>query len=148
MEEVSNMEDRFEEAKRRLVRNMVEKYQREGSPLVRKDKLKEWNEYVEENTQDPYSAEVVRASIRVMKALSEGKTPKEAEKEIAKMRITGFMEAGMAQTVAYFHPRGEEFRRYWNRKFLKFLPEEEADKSEGVVNPAILKITLPSPQRS
>ncbi len=139
------MEDRFEEAKRRLVRNMVEKYQREGSPLVRKDKLKEWNEYVEENTQDPYSAEVVRASIRVMKALSEGKTPKEAEKEIAKMKLSGCMEGFVAQAVAYFHPRGEEFGRNLNRDLL---PEEEAEKSEGVVNPAILKITLPSPQRS
>ena len=110
----------------------------EGRNLVKKELLEEWKEYVRKNTQNFYSAGVVEASVRVMKALSEGKTPEEAEGEIDK-RITGFMAGCVAQTVAYFHPRGEEFRQYWNRKYL---PEEEAEKSEGVVTPAILKIKM------
>ena len=132
----------WEEKVRRLdeeARNNLEKYLMESSPLVRDDKLEEWREYVRKNTQDFYSAGVVDASIRVMKALSEGKTPKEAEKEIYEMGITGFQAGCMAQTMAYFHLRGEEFREYWNRQFL---PEEEADKSKGVVNPAIWTIEV------
>ena len=115
-------------------RNNSEKYLKEGSSLVKNDKLEEWKEFVENNTKDFYSAGVVEASIKVMKALSEGKTPEQSEKEIYEMGITGFQAGCMARIVVYFHPRGEEFKQYWNRQFL---PKEKADKAKGVVNPAV-----------
>jgi len=115
-------------------RNNLEKYLKESCSLVKDDKLEEWDAYIRRNTQDFYSAGVVEASIKVMKALSARKTPEEAEQEIHRIGLTGFMAGCMAQTVAYFHPRGEEFKKYWNKRFL---PKEEADKSESVINPAI-----------
>lgn len=107
--------------------------------MVKDEKYDKWKEYVEKNMDDFYSASIVKASIKIMKALSEGKDPKEAEKEIEGMGITGFQAGCVAQTVSYFHPRGEEFREYWNSKFLT---EEEAKKTKGVVNPAILTIEI------
>ncbi len=132
----------WEEKVQRLneeARSNLEKYLMESSPLVRKDKLEEWKKYVNKNTQDFYSAGVVDASIRVMKKLSEGKTPEEAEKETYGMGITGYQAGCMTQIIAYFHPRGEEFRKYWNRQFL---PEKEADELKGVVNPATWTIRI------
>ncbi len=115
-------------------RSNLEKYLTESSTLVRKDRVKEWKKYVKKNTQDFYSEGVIDASIRAMKVLSEGKTPEEAEKEIYEMGITGYQEGLMAETIAYFHPRGDEFRQYWNRQFVG---KKEAERIKGVVNPAI-----------
>lgn len=130
---------RIEELNKEARKN-YEKYLKEGLALVKDEKRDEWKDYVEKNTQDFYSAGVVDVSIKIMKALSEGKTPEEAaEKEMEGTGITGFQAGCVAQTVSYFHPRGEEFREYWNRLFLS---EEEAKKVKGVVNPAILTIEI------
>jgi len=112
-------------------------YLEESRGLVREDRVEEWKNYVGKNTQDFYSAGVVDASIRVMKALSEKKTPKEAEETVYDLGITGFQMGCVAQTVSYFHPRGEEFREYWNGQYL---PKNKAKKTKGVVNPAIWTI--------
>lgn len=83
--------------------------------LVRKNLVEAWRDYVKRNTKDFYSAGVVEASIKVMKALSEGKTPEEAEKSIDGVGISGFMIGCMTETVSIFHPRGEEFRKYLHK---------------------------------
>ena len=44
----------------------------------------------------------------------------------------------MAQIVAYFHPRKNEFRQYWNRH----LWMKKKQKDVGVANPVILTIEL------
>lgn len=110
-------------------------YLEKGRGLIKKEVLDDWETYVKTNTQDGYSAGVVDASIRVMTALSKGKTPEQADKVTYDLGITGFMAGCMAKAVSHFHPRGEEFRKYWNSRFMS---EEEVNKTKGVVNPAIL----------
>jgi hypothetical protein len=130
----------FKERKRKSdehARTKTQDYLEQGKSLIREDVLNDWETYVTNNTQDGYSAGVVDASLRVMQALSEGKTPEEAEKVTYEMGITGFMAGGMAQAVSHFHPRGDEFKQYWNRQFMD---EKNAETAKGVVNPAILTI--------
>lgn len=110
----------------------------EGENLIKPDLRGKWREYVSNNTKDFYSAGIVEASLRVMKALSNGKSPKEAEETVYELGITGFQMGCVARTISYFHPRGEEFRLYWNRQYLS---EEEAEKTKGVVNPAIFTVS-------
>ena len=112
-------------------------YLQQGKSLVKRDVLYEWELYVKRNTQDGYSAAVVDASLKVMKALSDGKTSKKALDLSYELGLTVAMAGFMASTISHFHPRGEEFRKYWNKKFgLKDA------KSKGVVNPAILIVRL------
>lgn len=113
-------------------------FMEEGENLIKPELKDEWKEFVSNNTKDFYSAGVVEASLRVMKTLSEGKSPKKAEAAVYGMGITGFQMGCVAQAVTHFHPRGEEFRKYWNRQYLS---KEEAKKAKGVVNPAILTIS-------
>lgn len=105
-----------------------------GRTLIKSELVDEWDKYVSANTKDFYSSGVVDASLRVMKALSEGKSPKKAEKTVYDLGITGFQMGCVAQEVSYFHPRGEEFREYWNGQYL---PKNKVKKTKGVVNPAI-----------
>jgi len=112
---------------------------REGEAVVKPELKNEWNKFASRNTQDFYSGAVVEATVRIMKVLSEGRSPAEAEATVNEMGLTGFQMGCVAQVVVYFHPRGEEFRQYWNRQFLS---EEEAKKAKGVVNPAVFTISL------
>ena len=133
-------EKEFEIIKRKAdeyARTQTQKYLEQGKNLVKENLLEEWEKYVRKNTQDGYYAKIVEASLRVMQALSEGKPPKEALKTTDRMGITIFMTTYMAQTVSYFHPRGEEFRKYWNGLFMS---KEEAERAKGVANPACLII--------
>jgi len=114
---------------------------KEGKKLVKPKLKKKWEKYSAKNTKDFYSAGVVEASLRVMIALAEGKTPRLAEKTVDGMGITGFQMGCVAQTVSYFHPRGEEFRRYWN---AQYLPKKKAKEMKGVVNPAVITISTKS----
>lgn len=98
-----------------------------------------WLKSVASN-QDPYGHGVVEATCKVGAALDEGKTPEEAEKACHGLGITGFMAGCMAQWVAHFHPRGEEFRRWWNTRNQIGTEGDRANESGGVLNPAILNV--------
>lgn len=106
----------------------------EGKIFVKPELEGEWQEYARNNTQDGYSAAVVDVSNKVAKALSEGKSPKEAAKTMYDTGITGFQAGCVAQAISHFHPRGDEFRKYWNKQYLS---NEQAKTASGVVNPAI-----------
>jgi len=117
-EDIIKSDKDFEERKRKSdehARTKTKDYLEQGKILVREDVLNDWETYVTNNTKDSYSARVVDASLRVMQALSEGKTPEEAEKIAYEMGIRVFMAGCMAQVVSHFHPRGNEFKQYWNR---------------------------------
>ena len=102
---------------------------------------KEWKEAKEKNTKDPYSAGVVKVTEKCCDALDEELKPKAAcDKAIGDSGITGFMAGCMAQWVAYFHPRGEEFRKWWNIDNSIGDEGEKANEGKGVLNPAILTI--------
>lgn len=100
---------------------------------VKKGLEKKYRNYVKKN-QDPYGHAVILAGAKVGRALSEGKTCKEANDEMYDEDLTGFMAGCLAQAVSYYHPRGEEFRIWWNKQY-----GISKDK-KGVANPAIMII--------
>jgi len=95
---------------------------------------KEYESYVSKN-QDSYGNEVILVTARVCKLLDEGKTPQEAEDEgIKDSGITGFMAGAMASSIARFHPRGEEFKKFFNKQC------GGTGEEKGTINPAILTV--------
>jgi len=91
----------------------------------------EWSDAVDKN-KDSYGYGVVQATVPVCKALDDGLSCEEAEKACYGLGITDFMAGCMAQWIIYFHPRGEEFKKYWN-KHCGGTGDED-----GVINPAII----------
>jgi len=99
----------------------------------------EWEESVNKN-RDSYGYGVVLATSLVGKALDEGKSPEEADNASDGIGITGFMAGCVAHWIAHYHPRGEEFRRWWNKAMQIHDEGEKANESGGVLNPALLNI--------
>lgn len=99
----------------------------------------EWAEAVGKN-QDGYGHGVVDATVLVCAGLDAGEAPDVACKRCDSMGITGFMAGCMARWVSYFHPRGDEFRRWWNKDTQIGTEGDKANESGGVLNPAILNI--------
>ena len=93
-------------------KGMRRRFIKEGRPLVRPELSEEWEAWVIERTEDRYSARIVDSTIKVMKALTEGKTPREAEK-IIDGGISEVIAESTAIAVVYFHPKGEDFGNYW-----------------------------------
>lgn len=110
-----------------------------GSALVKPDLAEEWRGYAAKNTNDGYSGAVIEATVAGLRALADGKTPAESEKECTAAE-TGFQMGCVAKGLSHFAPRGDEFRAYWNRQYMSESDAAKADASGGVVNPAILTI--------
>ncbi len=111
---------------------------RENEKITTKPGLESsWEESVMKN-QDGYGHGVVDATVAVCKALDEGKSPAEAEKACHGLGITGFMAGCMASWVSHYHPRGDEFRRHWNKEVQIDTEGDRANESGGVLNPAVL----------
>jgi len=100
---------------------------------VKKGMEKEYVKYVNKN-QDGYGNAAVTAGAKVGKALTEGKSLQESHDEMYGCDLTGFLSGCVAETIAHFHPRGEEFRTFWNKE------NGVTDDVKGVVNPAIFAI--------
>ena len=95
---------------------------------------KEWNGYVEKN-KDSYGRAVIEVIVKVCAELDNGRTPQEAEdKGIKDSGITGFQAGVMAGVIARFHPRGEEFRIFFNKQY------GGTGEEKGTINPAIMTI--------
>jgi len=101
-----------------------------GRELVKPELVEEWVDYAQKNTEDFYSACVIEASVKVMRALSEGLSLEEADETYRDLGVTGFQAGGIASTVIYYHERGEEYKVYWNGLWGK-------KEAEGVINPAV-----------
>lgn len=105
-------------------------------PLTTKDDkaAAEWQKYIDLN-QDSYGFGVIEVASKLGKNLDDGMTPEAAEKAAVKgSGITGYMMGIVAQVIWTLHPKGEEFKKYFNAEF-------GADPdAEGIVNPAIMTI--------
>jgi len=77
-----------------------------------------------------YYEAILDAADKIGEALDKGLSPSEAEKTTRGMDLTGYMMGWAAYLVSCYHPKGEEFQKYWNRKFGQ-------PNAKGVVNPAI-----------
>lgn len=94
----------------------------------------EYKGYVEKNSDD-YGKCCVDAGERFMKAVDEGKSFEEAENlAIKDTGMTGFMVGAMMSGICHFHDKGEEIKKWWNKR-----SGGEPDES-GVNNPAIITI--------
>ena len=103
--------------------------------------------YVRMNSKDGYSKAVVTyaedwAAIMEKKLKKRGVKVKDIAEasghEADTQGITGFMYGCAVSALAQFWVHGEELRRWHNREYLDEEKAAKADKSGGVVNPAIL----------
>jgi hypothetical protein len=99
---------------------------------MKKELQEEYEKYININS-DEYSKAVVEASENVMKLLDENKTSEEAIEGLKGFGLTGYMAGVAIQTVVYFHERGEEIKKVWNK-------QNGAEDATGIVNPALITI--------
>lgn len=99
----------------------------------------EWQRTVNINRYSSYGYGIILATIAVIKELNNiNKTPGQAFAAIDDMGLTGFMAGATAQQVSFFHPRGEEFRTWYNLKTQVRDEGAKANASGGILNPALL----------
>lgn len=110
---------------------------REGLKLVRPEMADEWLKFVDINCNDAYSAAIVKATISMMKKMKKGMPFDKAEEQVygEELGLTGFMMGATANTLIRFAKQGDEYGRYWNKKY----GIEDPDAKE-IVNPAVLNI--------
>ena len=107
--------------------------------MIKNGLEKEW-ETAKANNRDPYGGQVVIATEAIGKALDDGLSVKEAHDKMHGFGLTGFMAGCVAQWIAHFHPRGEEYRQWWNLENQIRDEGEKANKGKGVLNPALMTI--------
>ena len=99
---------------------------------------KKWDSYVLKN-KDPYGKCCIDIAKRVMKILDEEKIFEphdiiiQAEKDLGKDGITGFMAGIISLMIVQCHSRREEWKKKWNKEWGD-------ENREGVINPALLEI--------
>lgn len=99
----------------------------------------EWQRTVNINRYSDYGYAVILATIAVIKELDDtDRTPEQAFTAIDDLGLTGFMAGAAAQQVSYFHPRGEEFRTWYNLKTQIRDEGVKANASGSILNPALL----------
>jgi hypothetical protein len=110
-------------------------------------KRAEWDEGLAANP-DPYGRQCFEFAERwanlMEAAMSEGKRMEDIAEETSHRAdtsgITGFMYGVAVRILANAWSHGEALRRWHNRQYMPEEKAAEADKSGGVVNPAILTI--------
>ena len=107
------------------------------------EKISEYAEYVEKNSQDGYSRGVVdyaEAWAKTMqKVMAEtGKSVREVAEESQKglgfLGITGFMYGACVSTLSHFWIHGEDLRKWHNKEY------GISEDKKGVANPAVFTI--------
>lgn len=88
------------------------------------------------NTNDGYSACIVKAVISMIKKLDEGISFEEAEHKVytEELGLTGFMAGAATSALSHFAKNGDEYRKEWNKQY------GIDDDEKGTVNPAILTL--------
>jgi hypothetical protein len=113
----------------------------EGKNLVKPELVSEWETYTmmkrkpDSHGNFAYAVGIVEGAVKVFRGLSNGMMPDKAMDETDDMGITGYMAGNIAGMVSHFHPRGDEFKLWWNLQY-------GISDAKGVVNPAILHIGL------
>ena len=110
---------------------------------IKKGLKREYKNYVKINSNHFYSKAVIDYTEKVGDLLDKGLEPKEAFwTGVKDSGITGFQSGCIASAIARFHPRGEEFRKWWNLDTQIKDEGEKANKKKGtVLNPALITIS-------
>lgn len=90
-------------------------YISQGNSLIKQGLDERWQNYVFVQMKYPYSRKGIEASLRIMGSLSAGKTPEEALFSTRDIDISTFLGGHVALAVSLLHPRGEEFKKYYER---------------------------------
>ena len=115
---------------------------REGLTLVKPEKIEEWLQFVDNYSNNSYSAFIVKATISMMEKMEEGISFEKAEQQVykaeqqvynEKLELNNYTKYSIASALSHFSKQGEEYRKYWNKKY----GIEEADE-KGTVNPTVL----------
>lgn len=100
----------------------------------------------EDNNVDPYGkccVDVARRAIEILDTQKGDYDPHEiicqASREL-KAGISGFMAGCISQMVIECHDKGEDFRKKWNLDCQINKEGEEANKTGGILNPALINI--------
>lgn len=107
-------------------------------------KMDEWEECKRKNA-DPYGGSAIKATERAMEILDEESGDFEANDIIHRANrdseadLTYFLASCVAQMIATFHSRGEEFRTKWNLENQIRDEGERANKNGGTPNTAVLQ---------
>jgi hypothetical protein len=110
----------------------------------------EYAKYKSINAADGYSKAVVDFGEQwadlMEVGLAAGKTVAQIAQEASSQAdtdgITGFMYGAAVSALSHFWEHGDALRAWHNREYLPEDKAQEADKSGGVVNPAILTINV------
>ena len=110
---------------------------KEGLTLVKPETTEDWLKFVDNNSNDGYSVFIVKATISMMKKFEEGISFKDAEQQVynEELGLSGFMAGATANALSHFAKNGEEYRKYWNKRYGIEDPEEQA-----VINPAVFSV--------
>jgi len=111
---------------------------------IKKGLEKKYKEYLEINSNSPYAEAVLICVEKVGKNLDLNMDCKKAFWDgIGDLGITGFQSGCIASAISKYHPRGEEFRKWWNIEYQIKDEGEEANKKEGaILNPALLNVNI------
>ncbi len=126
---------------KKVIKNYIEKMKctlmREGLTLVKPETAEEWLQFADNYSNDGYSVFVVKATISMMKKMEKGISFEEAEQQVydEELELTGFLAGATANALSHFAKQGEEYRKYWNKKY----GIDDANE-KGIVNPAVLSI--------
>jgi hypothetical protein len=114
-------------------------------------KEEDYASYAKLNSRDPYSDRIVsyaEAWADLMEAeIAKGLTIESCAKATSRTAdmdgLTGFMYGCAAEGLAHFWEHGEAFRRWHNIDTQVGTEGETANESGGVLNPAIITISVP-----
>ncbi len=143
LEEERKYEERRKEQERKDQERIIKFQTEEAAVLIEKtlpyiieSERENFKQMVANNNYNMYGILIVKMTSELLIAIGQGMEFEEAIKTIAeeKYGTSGFAMGVAANAISSCSPRGEEFRKYWNR--LHGISDEE----KGVVNPAILTI--------
>lgn len=100
---------------------------KEGLALIKPETAEEWLQFVDNNANDGYSVFAVKATISMMKKFEAGISFEDAEQQVydAELGLSGFLASATANALSYFAKQGEEYKKYWYKKFgIKYTEDD------------------------
>lgn len=108
----------FQKKAQSIILRLIE----EGEFLVKSELKSEWPKYVIDGARDVFCTYTIEISLKIMKVLTEGKSPKEAKETVEEklvLKITPHQMRYITPAIFKFHSRGKEFREYYIKQYIK-----------------------------
>ena len=92
-----------------------------------------------QRNEKSYHEDIIKGALAGMRALTAGASPERAKDAIIEYVETGTQIDFASQLVYNYHPRGEDFKNYFN---ALYVGEERAKEIPGLINPNIIGVKL------